>query len=320
MEKLHNQQRIISIRLMLFQMAKGNFNIRIPVSSYDDELEALVVLLNMVAEEMSEAIFHSGYVNSHQSHQSYQFSTQFSFVLDKNYYIKNINKEVVELLGYSEKEVLNKPLTFFLTPDSIAKIAFARELLSTSSYSQAHVAISFVSKEKLLVSANCTIILLLDDTATILNGLSSFSQAAVLNLIEPDREASTEKQPGTRKTDACIVQQLYDYILQHLDEPLPPLKTLSKLFSTNEYKLKDGFRHFFRTSIYQFYNEERLKRSHLMVKESNIPLKNIAHMNGFADYSNFSKSFKRRFGYSPNELKRSPKISYLQLDNSLGDN
>lgn len=300
---------------MLFQMAQGNFSLRIPLSSYDDELEALVVLLNMVAEEMNESIFHSGYVNPHQS---YQFITQFTFVLDEQFHIKNINKEVLELLGYPEDEIVNKPFENFLTPDSIEKMELAKELLITPSGSQSNLRCCFINNEKLLVPASCIITALLSQSVIIVSALSSFPQTSALDLT--DRDSINEKQINARKADAFLLQQLYDYILQHLDEPLPPLKTLSKLFSTNEYKLKDGFRHFFRTSIYQFYNEERLKRSHLMVKESNIPLKNIAHMNGFADYSNFSKSFKRRFGYSPNELKRSPKVSYLQLDNSLEDN
>jgi transcriptional regulator GlxA family with amidase domain len=89
-----------------------------------------------------------------------------------------------------------------------------------------------------------------------------------------------------------------------LEEPLPSLKELSKLFGTNEYKLKDGFRHFFKTSIYKFYTVERLKRAYLMIQQTTIPLKNIAIMNGFTDYPNFSKSFKKQFGISPNEIAR----------------
>ena len=68
--------------------------------------------------------------------------------------------------------------------------------------------------------------------------------------------------------------------------------------------LKDGFRHFFKTSIYQFYNDERLKRAHLLIQQTNIPLKTIAYMTGFNIYTNFSKAFKKRFSYAPNVLQR----------------
>ena len=72
--------------------------------------------------------------------------------------------------------------------------------------------------------------------------------------------------------------------------------------------MKDGFRYFFKTSIYQFYNEERLKRACFMIEHTQIPLKNISIMNGFNNYPNFSKSFKKRFGFSPYEVKRNEVI------------
>ena len=50
MNRPHNQERIVTMHQMLFEMARGNFNSRIPLSLFDDELETLVVLINMVAE------------------------------------------------------------------------------------------------------------------------------------------------------------------------------------------------------------------------------------------------------------------------------
>jgi hypothetical protein len=41
---------------MLFEVARGNFNL-IPLSSNDEGVETLVVLINMVAEEMKESVF-----------------------------------------------------------------------------------------------------------------------------------------------------------------------------------------------------------------------------------------------------------------------
>jgi transcriptional regulator GlxA family with amidase domain len=109
-----------------------------------------------------------------------------------------------------------------------------------------------------------------------------------------------------KQSEAVIMQNLYDYILNHLEQPLPTLKELAILFDSNEYKLKLGFREFFKTSIYNFYHEERLKRAHLMIQQTMIPLKEIAIMNGFNTYLNFYKAFKKRFKYAPSEVARSP--------------
>jgi AraC-like DNA-binding protein len=100
---------------------------------------------------------------------------------------------------------------------------------------------------------------------------------------------------------------LNNYILAHFNEPMPSLKERSHQFATNKYKRKAGFRYFFKTSIYQFYNEERLKRACFMIKHTAIPLKIIAKMNGFKTYPNFSKSFKIYFGSTPFAWKQKGK-------------
>ena len=96
---------------------------------------------------------------------------------------------------------------------------------------------------------------------------------------------------------------LSDYILLHLEEPLPNLKSLSRMFHTNERKLKEGFKAMHQTSIYQYYNQQRLKKAQALVLQSDMPLKNIAEMCGFNTYHNFSTAFKKYFGYAPNTLR-----------------
>ena len=104
---------------MLFEMARGNFSNRIPLSSFDDELETLVVLINMVAEEMKESIFHAGFVNPHGT---YRFITQTNLVLDCSFMIKSFNSDVLNVLGYKETELLGQSLQNFLTVDSGKKM------------------------------------------------------------------------------------------------------------------------------------------------------------------------------------------------------
>jgi AraC-like DNA-binding protein len=301
MEKPHNQERIVTLHQMLFEMARGNFNSRIPLSPYDDQLETLVVLINMVAEEMKETIFHSGYVNPHTT---YRFINQTTLILDSSFLIKSFDPDITTVLGFTYTELLHQPLELFISPESIDKLAFVKEALQENRSFQTIVPLHFLTKDALYVSADCSVCKLFNRPEIILSFVSALPQDSYTNLLGIEKDNDTEKQPESRKADALLIQKLYDYILAHLEEPLPSLKALSRLFGTNEYKLKDGFRHFFKTSIYQFYNEERLKRAHLMIQQTDIPLKNISVMNGFSNYPNFSKSFKRRFGYAPNAIQR----------------
>jgi AraC-like DNA-binding protein len=298
MESLHNHERIVTLHQMLFEMARGNFNSRIPLSSNDDELETLIVLVNMVAEEMKESVFHAGYVNPHTS---YRFINQTTLVLDRSFFIKSFSPGITTVLGYSEMDLLHRPLELFLSSESIEKLGFVKEALEENMSFQSIVPLHFLAKNSLSVATDCSLCKLFNKDEIILSFVSPFAQSNYTHLA---LESDSEKQPGSRKTDALLIQKLYDYILAHLEEPLPSLKSLARLFGSNEYKLKDGFRHFFKTSIYQFYNDERLKRAHLMIQQTDIPLKNISVMNGFSNYPNFSKSFKKRFGYAPNVIQR----------------
>jgi AraC-like DNA-binding protein len=295
MESPHNQERIVTMHQMLFEMARGNFNSRIPLSSYDDELETLVVLINMVAEEMKESIFQVGYVNTRRTHQ---FIAQTTFVLDASFSLKSFTPEVNCFLGYSESELINLSLSDIITAASFQQL---QEILNTSVSLPITIALDFTPKELLPVTVSCSIGKLINRSEIILNLVTPVRQDSYNPLAY---ENENEKHSKTRKADALLIQKLYDYILAHLEEPLPSLKVLSSTFGTNEHKLKDGFRHFFKTSIYQFYNDERLKRAYFMIEHSGIPLKNISVMNGFNNYPTFSKSFKKRFGFSPNEMKR----------------
>lgn len=295
MERPHNQERIVGIYQMLFEMADGNFNSRIPLSTYDDELETLVVLINMVAEEMKESVFHVGYVNTHKSNQ---FIAQTTFVLDSSFFIKSFTPEVPSFLGYSESELIDQSVAGILTPLSMEELRKVQD--KNVSFSTA-IVLDFIPKEHLAVSVSCSIGKLINRSEIVLNFVAPVCKDSYhLTGCQNDCDGQTKNH----KVNALLIQRLYDYILAHLEEPLPSLKELSGEFGTNEHKLKDGFRHFFKTSIYQFYNEERLKRAYFMIEHSRISLKNIAVMNGFNDYPNFSKSFKKRFGFSPYEMKR----------------
>lgn len=295
MKKAYSEERIVTIHQMLFEMARGNFNSHIPLSSKDDELETLVVLINMVAEEIKESIFHVGYVNPHRTHQ---FIAQTTFVLDASFLIKSFTPEVTCFLGYSESELIDLPLAGIITAASLEQL---QDVLDASISLPTTIALDFTPKEHLPVSVSCSIGKLVNRSEIILNLVTPARQDFYNPLVY---ENENEKHSKIRKADALLIQKLYDYILAHLEEPLPSLKVLSCEFGTNDHKLKDGFRHFFKTSIYQFYNDERLKRAYFMIEHTTMPLKKISVMNGFNNYSNFSKSFKKRFGFSPYEMKR----------------
>jgi len=293
-----NQKRIHSIRQMLLEMASGNFSQRIGRTEEDDELESLTVLINMVAEEMQETLFPKGYINLHHLQQDL---TSLSFIVDTDFIIHSATPEVYSFLNYYTISLEGNKFTKLLTETSshnferLLPTILANDKISTLSLNY-------------LTSDKKEVISLFSSISKILNENRYIIHSIVADSLESDTSQedynSSIRLPKTRRDDARLMQQVYDYILSNLENPLPSLKELAKIFGTNEHKLKEAFKYFFNTSIYQFYNDERLKRVHLLIEETNMPLKSIAYMNGFNTYPNFSKAFKKKYGYSPNDLKR----------------
>jgi transcriptional regulator GlxA family with amidase domain len=140
-----------------------------------------------------------------------------------------------------------------------------------------------------------------DEIAKSLNEVAHKMQLA--NYINPYRNFTHTIIPGNDSTTS-IIQRVQDYILNHLEEPLPSTKQLSVMFGTNEFTLKENFRNILKTSVYQFYNDERLKKALFLIEHSTIPLKEISFLCGFNDYTNFYRAFRKKFKYSPSDIIR----------------
>jgi len=309
MKRPHNRQRLISMQTMLFEMARGNFNGHIPLSAYDDEIETLVVLVNMVAEELKESAFHSGFVNPYITHR---MVTPATFILDENHHIKNVNQGALDILGYDAQEMLTRPVQDFLKDDFSGMSEDERKELEELLLSGEIITLNFITFKKLIVTAECSVSKLSDGRFTVLSFVAPFLR--INENFSESLEVKTDKHSSFKQTDVRLMQQVYDYILANLTEPLPTIKELARQFGTNDFKLKDGFRHLFHTSVYRLYTQERLKRAYIMIQQTDIPLKNISFMNGFNSYPNFSKSFKKEFGFPPKELGRGKNGGFLPFD------
>lgn len=297
MENQKTPQRIKAIYQMLFEMATGNLSFRIIITDQNDEVNKLSEMLNKLAEELHNVLLQSGYVNPHYS---YQNLVQTTFILDANFIISNFNADVPEALYYKSQELFMADFGKFIAPQSFSLWNEKKTEASLDDNYYSTVPLVFITGNNKLLRSFCTISRLCYSDKIVISSITTLLQE-LLSDASHSIKIATEKHP-----EIIVMQNLYDYILNHLDEPLPPLKELSVLFDTNEYKLKQGFREFFKTSIYNFYHEERLKRAHLMIQQTKIPLKEIALMNGFNTYLNFYKAFRKRYQYAPSEVERGP--------------
>jgi AraC-like DNA-binding protein len=295
MENQKTPQRIKAIYRMLFEMATGNLSFRIIITDQNDEVDKLSEKLNKLAGEMYDTILQSGYINLHYS---YQNVVQTTFILDDNFIISNFNADVEEAFYYKSPELFMADFGKFIAPESFSIWNKKKMEASLDDYYHSTVPLIFITGNNKLLHSFCTISRLRYGDKIAVSFITTQFQE-LLSDASHSIQIATEEHP-----EIIVMQNLYDYILNHLEEPLPSLKELAVLFNTSEYKLKQGFREFFKTSIYNFYHEERLKRAHLMIQQTKIPLKEIALMNGFNTYLNFYKAFRKRYQYAPSEVER----------------
>jgi AraC-like DNA-binding protein len=295
MNKQSIQQKVKNMYQMLFEMATGNLTFRLQRDTENNQLDELAIMLNTTAEKMELLISELGYINPHYTYQSLVHAT---IILDKNCTIKSFSPNVPPLLGYSPDKIFKLDFHKILAKQSIPLWETIKTETATDKPAYSTVQFLFITSSQHLIPSFCTVSRLLYNNRIIINSITTILQ---------DLLPETTTKPNTadqHQSDTVLVQNIREYILNNLEVPLPSTNELSKIFNVNEFKLKDSFRHFFNTSIYQFYTEERLKKAHILILQTSIPLKEIAFISGYNNYTNFYKAFKKRFNYSPSELKR----------------
>jgi AraC-like DNA-binding protein len=79
---------------------------------------------------------------------------------------------------------------------------------------------------------------------------------------------------------------------------------LARKVSTNEYKLKHGFKQTFKVNLYEFLTKIRIEKAKDLLKYTEDPVSRIAINVGYPDGGCFSKRFKQLTGFSPLKYRR----------------
>lgn len=81
-------------------------------------------------------------------------------------------------------------------------------------------------------------------------------------------------------------------------EKFPSIPKLARIAHMSGTKLKQRFKQVYGLRLYEFYNKRRLSKAKEMMLQG-ISVKEAGLTIGFADVSNFTKAFKKEFGYTP---------------------
>lgn len=81
------------------------------------------------------------------------------------------------------------------------------------------------------------------------------------------------------------------------------LNDISKRASINLFKLKNGFKEIFGTSVFGYINDIKMEMARTMLLEKELQVSEVAYILGYNSPTNFSTAFKRKFDISPKQLK-----------------
>jgi AraC-like DNA-binding protein len=92
-----------------------------------------------------------------------------------------------------------------------------------------------------------------------------------------------------------------EILLQHIGEPIT-IKALSRKVAINECYLKKGFKEIFGTTIFDFYQSQRMEHAKYLLYDKGLSVTEVSMMLGYSSISHFSTAFKKHTGIKPCEL------------------
>lgn len=112
--------------------------------------------------------------------------------------------------------------------------------------------------------------------------------------------------------DCKALHKAQQILLNDLTNP-PSLKTLAHQCAINEFKLKQGFKQLFGTTVYGLLHTKRLERAKELLQKQEISVQEAAYQVGYKSLSHFSKAFKEQYGKFPLELKKERNHYHISL-------
>ncbi|MBO9620437.1 MAG: helix-turn-helix transcriptional regulator [Niabella sp.] len=105
----------------------------------------------------------------------------------------------------------------------------------------------------------------------------------------------------SNEADKSKIEQAREILIKHIGEPIT-IKELSRKVAMNECYLKKGFKELYGTTIFDFYQNQRMEHAKYLLYEKGLSVTDVSMMLGYSSISHFSTAFKRLTGLKPCEL------------------
>jgi AraC-like DNA-binding protein len=103
------------------------------------------------------------------------------------------------------------------------------------------------------------------------------------------------------EVDREKIEKAREVLIRHIGEPIT-IKELSRKVAINECYLKKGFKELFGTTVFDFYQSQRMEHAKYLLYKKGLSVTEVSLMLGYSSISHFSTAFKRHTGLKPCEL------------------
>jgi len=124
-----------------------------------------------------------------------------------------------------------------------------------------------------------------------------------LDCLEEKEIDTTANKFLANEADREKIVKAREILLQHIGEPIT-IKMLSRKVAMNECYLKKGFKEMFGTTIFDFYQSQRMEHAKYLLYEKGLNVTEVSVLLGYSSISHFSTAFKKHTGLKPCELLR----------------
>jgi AraC family transcriptional regulator len=105
----------------------------------------------------------------------------------------------------------------------------------------------------------------------------------------------------SNEADRDKITRAREILIQQIGEPIT-IKELSRKVAMNECYLKKGFKEMFGTTIFDFYQSQRMEHAKYLLYEKGLSVTEVSSLLGYSSISHFSTAFKKHTGLKPCEL------------------
>jgi AraC-like DNA-binding protein len=106
-----------------------------------------------------------------------------------------------------------------------------------------------------------------------------------------------------RQQDCAALQDIADFLEKNCTME-HSLRSLSRQFHINEFKLKKGFREHYGQTVFQYLRHKRMHHAYAKFQSGANSVLEVAVEVGYSNASHFARAFREEFGLNPRDVLR----------------